>query len=1505
MEDFQLSDVWRDTSPTLRAFTHFSASAQSGARLDRWLLSASALRRFAAHSNIVPAAGIHSDHLPVALHLISGDEHLPRGKGLRGFPLLMLNMREAANDLHAWMFVRTQELLASPAVGLLQRFDDFKADILTKAWELYRHHRRKRMRDVRDAETAADLALRQLLRSTAPAAFPTLLRQVRETAASATAAWQRLAQRPRQAAATLDHMFGDCSSYFFHHQARAPNPPTTIKVLHRPGRGPDDPTDAADLTTFAGVGVGLHYAAAFYSSDSPIGLFRARTDIDPAAQDALLQALPRRLAPAQAALAEGVDGDSLLSKEELELALQMAARGSSPGHDGLPYEFYRSFRQVMLPVLLRVFNNAFLDTGSDQPLARSLRGVICLILKVGQPGEELTSYRPITLLNCDAKLVMLIMSNRLQRPLDYVIDIVQSAFLRGRDITDNIRYHLGLAARLQELGMPGWLLHSDLTKAYDTADRGWLARSMVAMGLRDYGIVRWCRILMGGSSSVVRVNGFLTAPFPTANGLPQGSALSCNEWVILLQPAVAYLNHLRSTGRIAGFALPSGEPAPAALAFADDTKSYVQDPTVDGLVIKEAFQLGARAGLPVQSVPKTRLLHLHGPVPPDLRPSDTCTHHARTGYRLQPLDTPHRLLGVPFGADHDKCTQAAFAAMPGAMRAAAATWLPLGLNVLGRSHVAMQCLGAKFVFQANFRAPTPAHLPAMQKAINRFVGTSSRAEEEAPFQGSMFPKFAASVLPHDKGGVSVPDLAAFSTAMLAKPGWLLFRHTAHPWQSLVRHEVENAFEPCDGRPLGFYRLVTDPGQAQLPTIPTRTTRSMVEAFNKLRVARIMAPASQDFESIMVELTYSNAVKDHVPVAPSEVSTTAKLWSRLRDVHFAYHGRGSLAPPERTALELIIARLPACWRTAVMAHAPVRFAWRVVSQPGVAPVVLAGPDPMSDAECLWELWPSGRLHHLPIDFRLSAAGASRAALVEARVKPKSAWVRADYEFDAAQRLLPKEERRELKEPWLVGVWDEMQLDPRVWGITIDRDTQVNILHLQVRHARRLAAHQNALDRLHSQSGNVRGYATKGAIWPALWAVEGVASDPAELSAAADADLLLLGIAGLEERWRRSAVALAAPAPADVDAVNRVPRWLDLSQPSSPRPSPADRAAVREVEPAGHPLRPGYTAVWTRLRNPTFHRPFRITCWRLLHGTLGCRAFLAHVRRRHHMVGAPDMCCQAASCLAVGRSETLTHALLDCPEVSPVIDWMLAAWGQLARFHPPPRSARVLLADDLEEWPEVPQDKEVIKMWTLLRVTTLGSIWRVRCARDEGRGGGATFARRVVSMVVDHIVAAIQRDWTRTQTDVRQMDDGAFCVDWWRGFDCSLSVDAFEQQWAAPPVFCKVVGDAPDDVNAPDTRTMELLIGQNIPVPWPDPPAPLPPPDPPPPPPPLPSPLASPAGASPSSTSSVDNAPACPICRRWYTATRPAVWTPCAHSFHECCLAEWLGRTRTCPVCRSGV
>ena len=471
---------------------------------------------------------------------------------------------------------------------------------------------------------------------------------------------------------------------------------------------------------------------------------------------------------------------------------------------------------VLVPALVLVFNSAFKDTTSPCPLARLLEGVICLFLKPRQPPQELNSYRPITLLNCDTKLVMNIISHRLNRPLDYVIDVTQTAFLSGRDISDNVRYHLGLTARLQELGLPAWLLDSDLTKAYDTVDRSWLRMVATRLGFSSVGVVRWMEILMAGSTSIVRINGFLSSPFKTSNGLPQGSSLSCDAWVIAFEPLLSRLNSLALNGRLLTFPLPQPPPPPPALlptprpqpyppsppaspappssAFADDCRVLLLHPDTEGVVsVKQSFDISAMAGLPSQSVPKTVLSLLYhppeSPLPDTLNPL-LHEHHPLTGYRLSKPDDICISLGVPYASDPSAAVDAAFGNMAGSMTASALRWMDLDPCLFGRVHAANQCLASKAVYQMSFLAPDPdRHLAPMQRAVARLAATTRRAEEASPFPTHLFPAQHVAFLPRLAGGLGLMDLSAASLAMLAKPIWLLFSYSRHPSRPLFRHEV--------------------------------------------------------------------------------------------------------------------------------------------------------------------------------------------------------------------------------------------------------------------------------------------------------------------------------------------------------------------------------------------------------------------------------------------------------------------------------------------------------------------------------------------------------------------------------------------------------------------------------------------------------------------------------------------------------------------------------------------
>ena len=249
---------------------------------------------------------------------------------------------------------------------------------------------------------------------------------------------------------------------------------------------------------------------------------------------------------------------------------------------------------------------------------------------------------------------------------------------------------------------------------------------------------------------------------------------------------------------------------------------------------------------------------------------------------------------------------------------------------------------------------------------------------------------------------------------------------------------------------------------------------------------------------------------------------------------------------------------------------------------------------------------------------------------------------------------------------------------------------------------------------------------------------------------------------------------------------------------------ERLQEEEQDPARHMvMRPDCKGVWSRLVDPTLHRPHRITCWRLLHGCLGCGAFLAHVRR------SGSAFCMAPCCGAGDQLDTLTHAFLRCPDSQPVVAWMVGVWRSLAGEEAAvPETPEFILADDPMGWAGA-ADPALHQMWTRLRVATLGSLWHVRTSRLNALPG-ASFANTVVRLAVRTLRAAIERDWSRTLEDVRQVQGASFCTDWWRGCDAGLSRKRFIALWAQPPVFCRV--EEP-------VGGVEILISCSSPVPVP--------------------------------------------------------------------------------------
>ncbi|RKP14844.1 hypothetical protein BJ684DRAFT_7944, partial [Piptocephalis cylindrospora] len=97
---------------------------------------------------------------------------------------------------------------------------------------------------------------------------------------------------------------------------------------------------------------------------------------------------------------------SLPSLSEVITVIRRLPRWKAPGPDGLPGEFYQSFSKEVAPILV-----SLLSTPEHLPFTWG-QSSICLIYKKGE-REDLGNWRPISLINSDAKIASKILANRL------------------------------------------------------------------------------------------------------------------------------------------------------------------------------------------------------------------------------------------------------------------------------------------------------------------------------------------------------------------------------------------------------------------------------------------------------------------------------------------------------------------------------------------------------------------------------------------------------------------------------------------------------------------------------------------------------------------------------------------------------------------------------------------------------------------------------------------------------------------------------------------------------------------------------------------------------------------------------------------------------------------------------------------------------------------------------------------------------------------------------------
>ena len=124
-----------------------------------------------------------------------------------------------------------------------------------------------------------------------------------------------------------------------------------------------------------------------------------------------------------------------MSIQECENVSDSFQTNKSPGNDGIPIEFYKRCWKISQPFLESV-NESF-EKGEMSNSQK--QAVITLIERKGRDRCFIENWRPISVLNVDAKIASKVIATRIRKALPNIIHHNQSGYISDRYLGETVR----------------------------------------------------------------------------------------------------------------------------------------------------------------------------------------------------------------------------------------------------------------------------------------------------------------------------------------------------------------------------------------------------------------------------------------------------------------------------------------------------------------------------------------------------------------------------------------------------------------------------------------------------------------------------------------------------------------------------------------------------------------------------------------------------------------------------------------------------------------------------------------------------------------------------------------------------------------------------------------------------------------------------------------------------------------------------------------------------------